>query len=675
MNRSSEQGIYLIIMAVAAFVLVVLCALAIGLGFVSFNRTIHQDTANLASLGAIEEYVRVQGTYQEKTDLALARANYLLSQNRLKNVAGDLGDLGHAPNGGDGGTLFFGTWYETDPSFPPPTPAPCASYPCFVENPEPGSAPSSTTANAVRMQTRNQTGAAANPIFLPFGSVLGKEFATIESESIAIMIPRCLALLVDVSGSITGNTHSTNGLQAVQNPTCVDPEPEFVTNPPLASFFAYRQSSLTANCCSLNSSLEKMLWCNQNINGLLVRDPHSPVNPIEHFRSDYALHPSPVGDVQIDTLYDEASGYFGPEPYSTVFKAFNAVTRLLTQQASVGDRAMLLAFTGNVVDRIPPGTGMTKEFGLLAQLTNLMNIGLKNKSGVSVSSRVLPNMIYRGWFPVYGVSNEANGTNLPLAIYSAINELADPANCPATAKKAIILASDGIATCNASPPTYTPDCTVPLWDRYQDARAELLDDILPELQERQISFSYMLAGGASGANFMNRANPDWPVPPNDPDDPRRFLTPEQAIARGFGGALSPQNERFFDQGSYQGETSVSEEDAYNNAGNPDWIFGDPNGVLGELAFSTGGVPCPLMPVGNVNDYYDHDSDQGGSPCTAQLCENCTPCVLKSSKRVADSAQRSAIEWRTQAEIAAACAVKAIGEDPYALREVPLAGSN
>lgn len=173
---------------------------------------------------------------------------------------------------------------------------------------------------------------------------------------------------------------------------------------------------------------------------------------------------------------------------------------------------------------------------------------------------------------------------------------------------------------------------------------------------------------------MNRPNPEWPVPPNDPDDPRRFLTPEQAISRGFGGTLHDPAHRFFDEGSYSGTTPATPSDAFANVGTAGWVFGDPNGVLGELAFSTGGVPCPLMPTGSASDYYDHDGDQHGASCSATLCTNCTPCVLRSSRRTPNAAQRVAIEWKTQAEIAAACAVKAIGEDPFALREVP-GGSN
>ena len=655
-------------MAVAAFVLVALCALAIGLGFISFNRTIHQDAANLSGLAAIEEYVRTVDTYQEKTNKALDRANYILQQNRLKGVAAPLGNLGHAPEGGDGGTLVFGTWYETDPNLLTP---PCPSFPCFKDNPPPNVADPTTTANAVKIITHNQTGGHSNPLLIPFGKILGKEDATVSSQSVAIMVPRCLALLLDVSGSIAGTTHRTSGLYAGPNTPCVNPFPEYLTAPDTAALMAYRSSSLTTfggDCCRLGNSLEKLLWCNQVNHGLVTRNPSDPIVPYQHFRSDYRDHPSPVGNVKIDSLYDEGQGYYGPEPYSTIFKAFNAVTRLLMQQASVGDQALMLVFTGQLVDRIPPVSGLTNQFGLLAQLTNILNIGLYDRTGAAVSQRVLPNMVYRGWIPLYGTENLDNGTNIPFALYQAINEMAT--NCPANSKKAIILASDGIGNCTATAPSYTPDCPGMEYSSYEASKRELLQQILPLLQERQISFSYLLTGGASGANFINIPNPDWPVPPNEANDPRRYLTPEQAIALGYGGSLKDEAHQFFKDESSGPVGEVSPDVAFTHIGETGWMFADPNGVLGEMAFSTGGVPCPLMPTADMGLYFDHDGDQGGAACNAPLCANCTPCVLRASKRSPGGAQRYAIEWQSQAEIAAACAIKAIGEDPYALREVP-----
>lgn len=665
-KSSSERGIYMILMAAAAFVIVALCALAIGLGYLSFNRTIHQNIANLSALAGVEEYVRTQGTYQQKTTAALARANYVLSQNTLKGISAPLGDLGHAPQGGDGGTLRFGVWHETDPNYPPPTPAPCAKYPCFVENPPPSAAPPGTQANAVRIETRNQTGSAPNPILIPFGNVLGKAFGTVNSDSIGVVVDRCVAFLLDVSGSVTGDTHSIGALGAPPNPS---PPPQYLSDPDTASLFAYRQAQTITNCLNI-TTIEQLIWCNHPTHSLLSRDPAAPIDPQFHYRSDYQLHPSPVGNVMLDKLYQPNEGYFGAEPLSTLLKAFNRAVALLTEQASVGDQALMLVFTGDLVDRIP-ASGLTKEFGLLTQLTNYENIGVKNKSGLQVTSQLLPNFVHRGWLPIYGTSSFSTGTNIALAMYEAMNEIAT--NCSPTSKKVIILASDGLSTCSATAPTYAADCTPTKWARYQQARAELLGPILQELQDRQITFGYLLAGAAPGANFINRVNPNW----NGANtDPQYFLTPEQAVSLGYGGALKSDQFKFFDQASYDNTGaqiqigSAQEEDAFNNAGQDGWIFGDPNGVLGELALATGGVPCPLLPRDDVSKYWDHDGDQGSAPCNAPLCQNCTPCVLLNSERTANARQRFAIEWRPQAEIAAGCTVKAVGEDPFALREPP-----
>ena len=689
-----ERGIFIVILALASALLLALCALGIGLGFLTFNRSIHQNVANLAALGALDAFVRTEGTYQGKAQAALARANYLLAANRLKGTAAGLEPVGFGSEY-PGGQLILGTYTEFRPISGD---GPCAAYPCFQPNSDPGLVEPTTQANALELRTTSVEGGS---MIIPFSQLLGPHAISSSARSLAVMVPRCTALLLDVSPSVFEETHKLNPLIPMipeAQPGYIPPKPSFT--PPLTTFLPFmRAGSIEATPCGEESqTLEHALWCNMGapFHGLQKRDPGAEIDPLVHYQSDYRTHPIDpsygFGDeVLFDALYDESAGYIGPQPYASLMLGFNAASRLLAEQSSTADMGLMIVFTGELRDRVPE-MGMTPNFGLLAQLTNIRNFGLLDKAGNPVSQRILPNGLLRGWVPFLGTGNTQSGTNIPLAIDLALRELG--AHCPAIARKSIVLASDGINTCSLS------GCDISLgqsrWNRWQEAENWLLDrgvdGALGRLKREQISFSMILAGASVAPHFMNRVDTTCQGcdPTSASGDPRAFVTIEEAAARGFTVFSSEDGRNFYDHGSYEykvdefGEwdpatssrSPLSDQQAFELLGTPGIVFGRPHGVFGQLALETGGLLCPLLPIhpDGVAAYWDHDGDNGDVGCSGcpEGTPDCSACVLRNSLRAINGAQRYSIFYETGAASAARCLIQAIVQDPYALRDPRIA---
>jgi hypothetical protein len=187
-----------------------LVVLALGLGFLGTSETRLKNSANLAALAALEKFASLDrdSPYLDRTNQARDRASEILAANTMPGTQGPLGDLVHSgqPDTG-GGVITFGTWHTKNP---PGTSDPCGSigknYPCFVPNPDPsGALPTSTPVDAVLLQVHNQSG---NPFVFRLAKLLGKENFTLHARSIAAIVPRCTAYLMDVGQSITWETHA-----------------------------------------------------------------------------------------------------------------------------------------------------------------------------------------------------------------------------------------------------------------------------------------------------------------------------------------------------------------------------------------------------------------------------------------------------------------------------------
>lgn len=118
-----------------------------------------------------------------------------------------------------------------------------------------------------------------------------------------------------------------------------------------------------------------------------------------------------------------------PEPLLSFLSGINAGAMKLGEQQIAGDRIGVTAFASSIVSK----TGLTARPAFIAQLTNYSNW----QEGKS------PNFVDWKFFP----DSETDSTNLIQAFEDALNDLSNPAVCPATARKMIVLASDGFVNC------------------------------------------------------------------------------------------------------------------------------------------------------------------------------------------------------------------------------------
>lgn len=727
---------YIILVAVMLFMLMGLIVLVIGLGAIGTNKTRLQNAANSGALSALEAYINsADPVYQTRADAALLRTNQILSLNKMPGTADPLGDLDLANSGGaeEGGFLEFGMWYAKDPDPSTPT-TPCGGvFPCFEPDHNYSQSPPPNI-NAARVFVKNQS---ANPLVIKLAGLIGRSNFFLSSNSTAALAPRCVAYLMDVSGSSKYETHPP-GTTITLNPcnfpgdppSCSSPQCDSQCNPNdcsqcinwqwnPAKYFpndsqhpdhighaAFRQSSILPSGVPVDctdpdaySNSEVWAWCNYE------RDPRGgviPTFPFRHNHWDYdiasAAETSPFGPVYIDKLWIPGV-YEGPQPLVRNFLAFNAGLRFVDATQSPGDLSVVMAFTSDIRDRFPDpaqqGYELTNDLGFLIQLTNVENRGVTDAthSPIAGMPEIHPNFVDRGWFPISGDSS----TNLVKSIYVAAQAL--HSECLPTARKAIVLATDGVSTCSVTNDSNPLPVCGKTWPNYLTAENQLLNTdiyggpphipfIRQLLTDWEIAFTALLDSAGVRPNFYNiRTNASGCVYPSgpgaQPTDPKCFLSYEQARAQGFGGIGDPLSffDYSFDVPSQYGTNT--EENAYLYFGQPGVIFGRPMGVLGKMAIMTGGFMCGLLPTAPVGAYVDFYNDRNGAGCD-QPCDTlhykCSPCVLDGASGYRTptceptggipcsltNAQVWAPEYLSKSEQAARCAQMTVGLNPFTL---------
>lgn len=455
---------------------------------------------------------------------------------------------------------------------------------------------------------------------------------------------------------------------------------------------------------------ETYYWCNMRP----YRDPLDPVDPQEHFRSDFKRITLKNKEsleyfyLWADALKEEGI-YEGPQPYTTFLKAFNAGTKALLQAKSNNDKGMLVGFTGVIMGQYPeaqetpPYDSLSPDLETLLQITNPDNFGKIDKNGEEVSPEVRPNAADVGLISVYyGAGTAQNSTNSILAINKAIDVL--QRECPSeSSRRVIVLASDGVHNCyidgvmgfvgptpTALPAgTATPlpaptssgaTSTVPSdydcggYTAYTYAEQQLADlssdeSVVSRLKANNIALVTILSGDYIFPHFINR----WYHGEND----EHPMDLKEAYARGFAGYGAGEGKELFDSRPFvlsPGGTAsldgndqrffITEAEAFNNLGQEGYYFPAPIAAYSDVSLLTNGSFCPLMPLCGSNC---------NSECNNQGCEyEKDPddpdgaCRLKASERTEGALQLCATTYQTQAEQAASCVAEALGQNPYVL---------
>lgn len=738
-TNSDQKGVFLVLLAILLFAIVGLTVAVIGLGLLSTSKTKFLDSTNLAALAALEAYVNSSNpnnAHDARTVEGINRAIEILAANRLPGTQGPIQGIGASSTSpGSAGYAAYGTWHQKQPG---PGIDPCGgTYPCFVEGLPPN------PINSVKLAINTEPG---DPVSFPLGNFFGINGFNVSGTALAAIVPRCAAYVMDLSTSVQFETHKPKRV-APQHPcwadshsatSCVLPNsplpgccnllPPTTTdicnafpdcsisqvlltasdgglNPDNFGYSAIPQNQLPASCLTPLTNLsgnyqsdDAVVWCNYPDQ----RDRlYSAAGGNRHFKDDYENETSPIGpggattDVLVDKFH-EPPFYRGPQPFSNNMLAFNAGLRRMLATQSGTDSSVVVMFSDVIRDR-EPNVGLTNDLGYLIQLTNLDNGGrviFDVPSGQNITDlsnpKIHPNFIDKGWLPL---ATNAQ-TNIVLAIKTAADALAS--FCPSLSSKSIILATDGVSTCFLNSDGVTSNCGGDL-GFYRRAELQLLNSNINAsvpnmralLRQWEISLTAIVDGEGVRPNIVNIASGDstcgtWQNGVGfATENPKCYLSYEQARALGYGGFSSPSTNAIVNTNSLDSNGNVTTDlnAAFNDflAGTPGVVFGRSLGVLTQLAVDTGGFICPMLNPGPTNWYVDLYQDRGGAACDAvcnQASFACSPCVLRSRYREPCTqggncsseryVQTVAPLLQSKAEQAAACARVAVGLNPYTL---------
>ncbi len=725
------------------FVLLPMLALLIGNGFLLSDSSKLQSIANSAALAALEEWSRNPATTPgDRASAARRRATEIINQNSIYSSQLSAATVVPGTTLPEvGGILRFGSYFEQNNCVPGTICTPeCGTqpenYPCFIERPI--SAPNQINAVQLRLSTSvTEFGLVyfANQFFNPHQKIVANATASTFS--------RCVTMLLDVSLSTTEETHNSSlDSDSLINESGDGHNPIFSRAPSESSLlhvkpnnqalFAFRDPLPTDFICRnlettpASWSLENFIWCaTRPFRSTATNPPWSndyiygsgpdessnwrfPDTPV-HFKEDYRrLATTARGPIWYD--FRVTPTYDGPQPLTAFLDGFNSALRIMRGVRTGLDLATVKAFVGS---EIPP-------FGILAgpvtsrlipNIDNLIiatNADNRGVTGARTTAEVTPNFLTHGWVPLAAdvpepaIPNSGN-TNIVGILDRAIQQLADPAQCPAGSQRHIILATDGLPNCwymgrwgspgwptgntpldQSDGSTFGCSNSGPNLYNYQRAEEQLLGNhitpgvaefqagngrraILQRLLDNQISLSVILRGKAIDPNFRNiRKNPGATCSNSAGTASQScYLSPTEAAGMGFGGlglkgtSCGRASCDFFDDSpSCDDPGSCSNFDAYQNLGKPNFVFRRPNAVFGHMAFETGGVFCPLQDPSPTDPYNCKDSADPAL-VSDRLCDQ---------NRVDGARQSDSVYQRDLSQQAASCMIDAIGYSPFSLSE-------
>ncbi len=618
-SSKHDQGAILVFAVFFVLVILMIAAIGLGLGFVVTNKSRVQNIANMVALAALEVSVR------DGTSLNVAaQADSILAANKIPGIA-EWSSFSKTVADGGAGTIVFGTWYFADPDGEGFGEDPCfvggqVGYPCFVSTSDGSYTPG---VNSVRVRLIGNS--SSNLVLAPFLRIFGASAKPFNTQAIATLAGQCSVVLMDVSKSMTYDTHKPRYdpllLPPVVNPSQfiyninIGPDPE--NNPNCPADPALRKSSL----CDLKQT----------------RDPDLPIDPLVHHRSDYRVAPGMANqNIIVDRFVsagDAYAVYRGPQPMSDLFMGMNAALRKLYQR-SRGSFWRGIGYAGLTADTTHtpnpvPKIGFGSDPGPLIQVSNTGNMGTFDTIRQVVNVPLGSNFLNHGWFaPPFAInsvdssSNEDPSfeqSNLSGAIETALDwfdgrGLNGGMSCPVNYQKTIYLMTDGIINCikTANNPAYECENT---YLGFEKARDQLLNTIVPELQRKKIQVNVVVAGETIGTHFLNILAP----PGYATTSGSKFFSPQEAIANGYGAYSHPNQDQKivleepsvpllqfipWCESNYGGGLPCPppyplkhlNDYAMRHIGQLDTVFREPLSVMAQLAIDTGGVFCPVLPL-------------------------------------------------------------------------------
>ncbi len=429
-HSDDESGAILILTAIILVVVVSFAALAVDLTAAASKAQRSRQYVKLAALAALEEYNDTEGTHAQKMSAALERANEISEVNVVLNFAGEA-TPNEVSEGSGSAVLEAGQWYYAAL----PLSDPCSgTYPCFVEG-----ADSSSPPNAFRIAGNLHE--SYNPIFAQ--AAWGNSSSiNINVAATASVVPRHACFLVDLSPSMTRETHELGG-QGTE--------------------FAFL---LEADNPGLSSTRHDVDW--DNLGAFPVRGGASTVIN-EHYQDDYELrttlsdlnfqdsednfanaeiysehHYDPATDpfyavnnglsYRIDTFRDLI--YSGPEPLRTVFEGLKRAVEIFKARSVAGDKVCLIFYDQTLSwTRI---VKLTDDYDYLEKFLDWDELSDPTKG--------FERAVQHGLFPA-----RRSNTNMTLAVAEAMKQFAAEKNVAVPSSDFMVLIGDGKTNCRDCP--------------------------------------------------------------------------------------------------------------------------------------------------------------------------------------------------------------------------------
>ena len=391
------SGAVLVLVAICLALMVGIIGLAVDLNIALSAATEQQQLANSLASGALAAYLESAAggaSINEQLDTAARRAEEIVNLEQNRPFYQDL--LGNAalepqlclrwsaalcdrsfdslkPSNPDAyaGTIIPGNWYQELP--PPSYPCGCGTcacpggkYPCFVPN-DNQSCPNQG-ANAFQIELRQSSASSIRTVFL---KLLGFQNMRTSAFSTAAVVPRRLAVLIDLSPSVTGETH-------LQDPTdlTISRLPAFKLDPSISCIGDLPSinpcsSSFGTGCGGIVhsddfSSIEGQFGRMWQYATATARGSNPSV-PTVHYWDDYKCYEvqddgdedgiSGAAHYLVDTFQDPMAGYYGPEPLSTIFRSIYESLELMEETAQPGDGIILMGLDRTLLrNRVIPAS-------------------------------------------------------------------------------------------------------------------------------------------------------------------------------------------------------------------------------------------------------------------------------------------------------------------------------
>jgi Putative Flp pilus-assembly TadE/G-like len=725
----NQHGIIIPLFSLLLIVFLAFLGLLVGGGSLLLNKIRLDKVANLSALAAIESYMKLENDIKnplgkeelvrKKIDEGLRAAKNILIKNSFLLSTKDITELKlHADDGSDYiSQLRFGLWLDEEPEkCPLSSGCSCDKIkgitprkPCFISLNFDQIVHENVNVNAAEIAAKTPEDA----WYAPFAGVFNRSgLFSGEAKAVAKVQDRCTVFAVDISSSSFADTHMfVGGYVSVANnpngsPNLVMANPYWLLGSPGNYAIGTPTDTTPPNLKTINNEYDCVApappvppglppgmqrnitpgltnyayWCEMRATrGADCADGAIKLNCPNHFRSDYDKFLTPHGEYYIDI-------FRSPEPLTSIMLSINSGLRTIQRNLTSVDRFALIPFSDVEYSPIPH-TGMTRDLSFMIDMTDMRRTGKKELVGTNwVTKNVKhPNFIDRNWIPMDDRAQSPgpkSGTNILRVLDNSIKRLTNSDFCPASAKKSIVLATDGVSSqyYKVNPTTNRVDWNIPSpiirWRNLLEAEDllfrnfELEDNILRRLLLNKISLTTMLVGEIVQPHFIN-------IRREGTVD--KFLSINEMAANGFRGFPDLQNSNSeysltnndFELPSYlppefQRWGSPCHKDTYNkgectimsiNANLPGTVFRRPNGVFAQISILSSGIFCPLNEPYRIGNYIDNSCyDKQGNWYNGGV--NC--------KRNEWEMQTKSIFGEEIGGQAARCVRKVLGTNPYSV---------